>query len=95
MHRDCLEYEAQRARDPLKHAFKVQEQESKEITCNLFKLTLDNALHYRAFLDYENLVHLTDQCDGQVGQRGHVLLIGFLHPAHSIHSLSAGSIGSA
>ena len=31
----------------------------------------------------------------QVGQRGHVLLIGFLHPAHSIHSLSAGTVGSA
>jgi hypothetical protein len=56
MHAQSGEHEQDRMRKPLEFSLHVQLLESREITLKLFRTVLDNALHYRSFLDYENLV---------------------------------------
>jgi hypothetical protein len=58
MHGLCVELDAERACAPLQYGFDVQLEMSRVITEKLFRTTLDNCLHYRSFLDYENLIEL-------------------------------------
>ena len=56
MHILTIELDEERDRDPLEYSSPQQQLEARVVTTNLFRTTYDNALHYRAFLDYENLV---------------------------------------
>ena len=56
MHILSVEWESSRVRKPIEFNIQYQLLESRLITEKLFRTTYDNALHYRSFLDYENLV---------------------------------------
>ena len=56
MHILSVEWESSRVRNPIDFSTQHQLLESRFITEKLFRTTYDNALHYRSFLDYENLV---------------------------------------
>jgi hypothetical protein len=56
MHMLSVECESSRARNPLEFSIQHQLLESRLITEKLFRITYDNALHYRSFLEFENLV---------------------------------------
>jgi hypothetical protein len=56
MHILAIELDEERDCEPLEYSLQQQQLEARDITANLFRTTYDNALHYRAFLDYENLV---------------------------------------
>ena len=71
MHKVCVEMEAMSLQQPLVFAFETQFAEAKEATAKLFKITLDNALRYRAFLDYENVVYLAHSCGAEIGEQLH------------------------
>ena len=71
MHMLSIEMGASRVSNPLEFSLQQQLLESKQITTKLFRITVDNCIHYRAFLDYENLVWL-DHCNGfEVGDQLH------------------------
>ena len=56
MHELAIELEAERALNPLEFSLQHQLHESRVITAKLFRTTLDNAIHFCAFLDFESLV---------------------------------------
>lgn len=67
LHELCMEDFHESAACPIETALVAQSEHSKAVTENLFKLTLDNARKYRAFLDYESLVKVVHECGGDVG----------------------------
>ena len=71
MHRLALELEEERACDPLEFSLQQQQLQAKQNTENLFKLTYDNAIHYRSFLDYESIVWLQHNNGMDVGDQLH------------------------
>jgi hypothetical protein len=71
MHEFCVEAEAERVCNPLLFGFDQQMRASREITAKLFRTSLDNAIHYRAFLDYENLVVLQHLNGAEIGEHLH------------------------
>ena len=71
MHGIALELEDERSHDPLHFSLQHQLAESRSITAKLFRTVYDNTLHFRAFLDYENIVHLQHHNDFEVGDQLH------------------------
>ena len=66
-HALCIEMLHDSSALPLESALEVQGEHAMIVTENLMKVTLSNALKYRAFLDYESLVTLVSECGGDVG----------------------------
>ena len=66
-HQTCVDLSSDSAACPIQAAIAAQHEQGKMATENLMKITLDNAHKYRAFLDYESLVALVDDCGGEVG----------------------------
>lgn len=71
MHILSTELEEERSLDPLYFSLQCQLAQSRTITTKLFRTVYDNCLHYRSFLDYENLVHLQHCNDGDIGDQLH------------------------
>ena len=57
MREPAIKLEAERALNPLEFSLRHQLHESRVITAKLFRTTLDNAIHFRAYLDSESLVY--------------------------------------
>lgn len=71
MHILAIELEEERVSDPLQFSLQQQLLKSRTITGRLMKTAYDNALHYRSFLDYENIVWLQHNNDLNVGDQLH------------------------
>jgi hypothetical protein len=71
MHILAMELEEERASDLLRFSLQQQLLESRTVTARLFRTAYDNALHYRSFLDYENMVWLQHNNDVDVGDQLH------------------------
>ena len=56
MHDLALELDGERVCDPLEYSLQHQLQEGRSVTEKLFRTVYSNTLHYRVFLDYENVV---------------------------------------
>lgn len=71
MHTLSMKLEEERSLNPLHFSLQCQLAQSRTITAKLFRTVYDNCLHYRSFLDYENLVHLQHLNDGDLGDQLH------------------------